>query len=60
MVKTINATPQNGGSHVKTVYWNGNTDGGVPMAQGMYIYRISVMDPSGMHQELNSKLIIIR
>ena len=60
MVKTISETTEPGGSHVKTIYWNGRTDDGSPMAQGMYIYRMSIMAPDGMHKELNSKLIIIR
>ena len=60
LVKTISATPVNGGSHVKTVFWDGKTDAGAPMANGMYIYRMSVQSPSGSHQELNAKLIIIR
>jgi hypothetical protein len=60
IVKTLNEVPTAGGSHSKTVYWNGATDGGAPMAAGMYIYRISVSTPDNKHAELNSKLIIVR
>jgi len=58
-IKTIKTTIQPLGFSSGPIYWNGNTDRGGKIGQGLYIYRLIVRTPDGQTKMLQSKLVSI-
>ncbi len=58
-IKTIKTTIQPLGFSSGTIYWNGNTDRGGKIGQGLYIYRLIVRTSDGQTKMLQSKFVSI-
>ena len=60
LVKTINESRYGTGSRVDPITWDGTSDGGQPLANGVYIYNIVITSGNNEKEVEFSKLIIAR
>ena len=56
----IQETIHPSGFRSEPIYWDGTNSDGMPLAKGMYIYRLIVQSPLGTSREQSNKLIIIK
>jgi len=59
VVKTIETTVVPEGYRTDAATWNGRDDSGSPLAQGIYIYRISVKNSKGQVAGKDGKIILL-
>ncbi len=59
LVKTINTVSNTDGFRNEAISWDGKDDYGDKLATGVYVYKISVRNPSGEQSEKFEKLVIL-
>jgi hypothetical protein len=61
-VKTISSTIQSSGTRLSggQLTWDGNSDFGAPLGNGVYIYRVNMLTLDGLKTQEFEKLIILR
>ena len=57
LVKTINTVSNTDGFRNEPIPWDGRDDFGDRLATGVYVYKVSVMNPSGDRAEKFEKLV---
>ena len=60
VVKTFERKMLSGGYRTEPIYWDGRDDGGYPLSNGMYLYRITVKNQSGQVAAKDGKLILLK
>ncbi|NTV82937.1 MAG: type IX secretion system sortase PorU, partial [Bacteroidales bacterium] len=60
IVKTFETSIIPTGYRSQPIDWDGSADSGVPLAKGMYIYRVIVRNEQGQTDDLAGKLILIK
>lgn len=60
LVKTIKRSYASQGYVSSQIHWNGNSDGGEKLSQGVYVYKLLVKNSSGRTDVKNAKLIITK
>ena len=60
LVKTIKKSYASQGYVSSQIHWNGNSDGGEKLSQGVYVYKLLVKNSSGRTDVKNAKLIITK
>ncbi len=59
MVKSINTVSNTDGFRNEPIAWDGRDDFGDKLATGVYVYKVSVRNPSGDHVEKFEKLVVL-
>ncbi len=59
LVKTINTVSNTDGFRNEPIPWNGRDDFGDRLATGVYVYKVSVRNPSGEQVDKIEKLVIL-
>jgi hypothetical protein len=60
VIKTIEKSISPTGYNSGPIYWDGSTDSGNRLSEGMYIYRIQVENETGQGDGKSGKLILVR
>jgi hypothetical protein len=60
IVRTFETTLIPAGYHTEMVYWDGGDDSGATLAEGIYIYRLQVINEQGQVASKSGKLILIK
>ena len=60
LLKVIEQRVQSGGYRSPPIHWDGTADGGKPLGNGVYLYRLTVAGPDGARHRLSEKLVILR
>lgn len=60
LAKTINRTLNTNAYKIDPIEWDGTSDSGAKIGKGLYIYRITVTNPSGIQCSKADKLVFLR
>lgn len=60
LLKSIVSRVQSQGFRSPPIYWDGTSDQGKPIGNGVYIYRMTLTTPDGSRQVLTDRLVILR
>jgi flagellar hook assembly protein FlgD len=60
LAKTINRTLNTNAYKIDPIEWDGTSDSGAKIGKGLYIYRITVTNPSGIQCSKTDKLVFLR
>ncbi len=60
LLKAIDTRVQSPGFQSPPIYWDGTSDQGKPIGNGMYIYRLILTTPDGQQSQLTERLVILR
>jgi hypothetical protein len=60
LLKAIDTRVQSPGFQSPPIYWDGTSDQGKPIGNGMYIYRLILTTPDGQQSEQTERLVIVR
>ncbi len=60
LLKAIDTQVQSAGFQSPPIYWDGTSDQGKPIGNGMYIYRLLLTTPDGQQRQLTERLVIVR
>lgn len=60
LLKAIDTRVQSPGFQSPPIYWDGTSDQGKPIGNGMYIYRLILTSPDGKRTQLTERLVILR
>jgi hypothetical protein len=60
LMKQIKAALNTSSSRVTGIQWDGTSDGGARLGQGMYVYRLTVTTADGQTAQQSQRLVVIR
>jgi hypothetical protein len=60
LLKGIETRVQSSGFRSPPIFWDGTSDQGKPIGNGIYIYRLILTTPDGKQREMTERLVILR
>jgi hypothetical protein len=60
LVKTINTNVQSAGYKSPLIHWDGTTNDGHRIGNGIYVYRLQLTTPDGLQSYQAEKLVVVR
>jgi hypothetical protein len=60
LLKSLHSSVRSGGYTSPPIHWDGNTDGGHAIGNGVYVYRLLLRTPDGRNMQQTEKLLIVR
>ncbi len=60
LLKTLKTNVQSAGFKSPLIHWDGTSDGGHRIGNGIYIYRLHLTTPSGLQSFQTEKMVVVR